>query len=96
MEKTRKYLGLFVISPEKEKIVDSVKGAVKTIITENAGTILNERCSGRRTLGSLMKKKGEGLYYEVIFTAEPHSIEKINRLCRINTDLLRSLIDKVK
>lgn len=94
MEKTRSYVGLFIITPDKQDAVDEVKSKITTAITENTGNIVSENMIGKRDLAYPIKKKEEGVYVELTFDAEPASIAKIKRLCEINTDILRTLIDK--
>ncbi|MBU1083817.1 MAG: 30S ribosomal protein S6 [Candidatus Omnitrophota bacterium] len=94
MEKARGYLGLFIITPEKQEQMDEVKGSIKGIIGENSGKILKENEIGKKRLAYPVKKKEEGIYYEVNFDATPESITKMSRLFRINNDILRTLIDK--
>ena len=96
MEKTRSYEGLFVIDPDKEESVKDVQDSIRTIISENSGNIVREKDPGKRTLAYPIRKKKEALYYEVIFDALPSAIVKISRLCRINTDIMRTLIDGFK
>jgi len=94
MEKTRSYSGLFIITPEKQEAMDEIKNAIGSVISDNSGTITKENMMGKRVLAYPIKKKTEGVYYEVSFTAMPEGVSKMMRLFRINTDILRTLIDK--
>ncbi|MFH1836602.1 MAG: 30S ribosomal protein S6 [Candidatus Omnitrophota bacterium] len=94
MEKVRSYSGLFIITPDKNEDLDDVKNSINGVINENSGTIVNENMIGKRTLAYPIKKKEEGIYYEVDFKADAKSITKMSRLFRINVDILRALIDK--
>ncbi|MDP8299939.1 MAG: 30S ribosomal protein S6 [Candidatus Tantalella remota] len=94
MEKARSYAGLFIIVPEKLDTIDEMKEAIGSVIGENSGKIDKENLMGKRTLAYPIKKKTEGVYYEVIFTAAPGSIAQMTKQFRINTDILRTLIDK--
>jgi len=96
MGNTRSYQGLFIIHPDKEEAAEEVRGSIKSIISENSGTVVDEKTIGKKMLATPIKKQKEGIYYEVSFKAEPSAVEKIVRLCRINTDIMRTLIDKVK
>ena len=89
----RKYTGLFVVIPEKEETFEEVKTAINTIIKENTGEVTEEKVTGKKKLAYPIRKKTEGLYYEALFTAEPGSISKILRLCHINTDIMRAIVD---
>ncbi|MDP8259362.1 MAG: 30S ribosomal protein S6 [Candidatus Aadella gelida] len=94
MEKVRSYEGLFIIVPEKLDNLDEVKANIKDIISDNSGNIVKETDIGKKTLAYPIKKKEEGIYYEIHFSAKPASVAKMSRLFRINNDLLRALIDK--
>ena len=96
MEKTKSYSGLFIITPDKQDTVDQVTSAIGSIISENSGSVTKENMMGKRMLAYPIKKKKEGVYYEVSFTAVPESVNKMMRLFRINTDILRTLIDKAE
>jgi len=93
MEKKRVYSGLFIIDPDKEESLDDVVGKIKNIINENSGDIVEDRVIGKKRLSYPISKKTEGVYYEGTFNALPSSIAKITRLCRINTDIMRSVIN---
>ncbi len=94
MEKMKNYSGLFIIVPEKQDTVDEVKGGINAVISDNSGNIVKENVMGKRALAYPIKKKNEGIYYEVTFTALPGSVAKMTRQFNINTDILRALIDK--
>jgi len=96
MEKVRSYSGLFIIDPGKEDSLDSVKGEIKSILGENKGSVVEEKSMGKKALAFPIKKKQEGIYYEIVFTAMPSVIEKLSRLYRINANILRSVIDKLE
>lgn len=94
MEKTRSYSGLFIISPEKEDTIKDVAKSINSVISDNSGKITKENIIGKKALAYPIKKKGEGIHFEIAFTALPESISNIMRQFRINTDILRTLIDK--
>ncbi len=96
MEKTRSYLGLFIIAPEKEDGIDEVKKRINSVISDNSGSVVKENMVGKKSLVYPVKKRSEGIYYEVAFTALPEAVSKMMRQFRINTDILRTLIDKTK
>ena len=94
MEKTRSYSGLFIIVPEKEDGMDEMRKSISSVISDNSGNVVKENMMGKKSLAYPIRKKSEGIYYEVIFTALPEAISKMMRQFQINTDLLRTLIDK--
>jgi len=96
MEKARSYSGLFIITPEKQEEISSVTESIKNVISENSGNVVNENMMGKRALAYPIKKQAEGVYYDIKFTAVPGAIAKMLRLFRINTDILRTLVDKAE
>ena len=94
MERARTYLGLFIIDPGKEGAIEEVHAGIKKILGDHSGTVVEENKIGKKQLSYPIKKKAEGIYYKLTFTALPSSIEKISRLYRIDTNILRALIDK--
>lgn len=96
MEKTRAYEGLFIITPDREESIEESKNSINAIISDNSGEIVKENMMGKKKLAYPIKKKKEGIYYEVTFDALPSSIANMTRLFRINTDILRALIDKAQ
>lgn len=96
MENTKSYTGLFIIIPEKHDSIEDVTGSINSIIKEHSGTVDKENMMGKRSLAYPIKKRSEGVYYEITFSAEPEAITKMMRQFRINTDILRTLIDANK
>lgn len=94
MKKTKKYTGLFIISPDKEDALEEVTGRIKTIITENGGKTAEEELMGKRELAYPIKKKEQAVYFELTFEADPENIARITRQYRIDNDILRTLIDQ--
>ncbi len=94
MEKARSYAGLFIIVPEQLDTMEEMTATIGSVIGENSGKVDKENLMGKRTLAYPIKKKTEGIYYEVIFTAAPESVAQMSKQFRINTKILRTLIDK--
>ncbi|MFQ5952319.1 MAG: 30S ribosomal protein S6 [Candidatus Omnitrophota bacterium] len=92
MENAKSYSGLFIIVPEKADSVEDVQKSISSIISENSGNIVKTNIMGKRTLAYPIKKKTEGIYCEVIFTAPAEAIASMTRLFQINTDLLRAVV----
>ena len=83
-------------TPEKQEEINSVTDSIKNVISENSGNVVNENMMGKRALAYPIKKQAEGVYYDIKFTAAPGAIAKMLRLFRINTDILRTLVDKAE
>ncbi len=93
MENVKKYSGLFIITPEKVDSIEEVKAEISTAIGERSGKIVSDTLIGKKTLAYPIKKRKEAVYYEVTFTAVPADVPRMMRQFRINTDILRALVD---
>ena len=51
---------------------------------------------GKKDLSYPIKKKTEGIYYELVFTASPSSVARISRAYQISGSIMRVLIDIIK
>ncbi len=96
MKKTKSYSGLFILDPEKEGSIDELKNSISAVISDNSGNVSAENMMGKKRLAYPIKKKTEGIYYEVVFTALPDSIARMMKQFLINTDILRTLINTQK
>ena len=96
MEKGKKYSGLFIIATGKEEAIDEVKNGINSVITDNSGIIAKEGTVVKKRLAYPIKKEKEALYYEIAFDAEPGSVPKMMRQFRINTNILRTIVDKME
>ena len=94
MKKTKSYIALFIISSDKQDIIEDIKKKIISIINENSGEILKEDMIGKRELAYHIKKKKFGIYYEINFNALPESINIMKKEFEIDTNILRTLIDK--
>jgi len=93
MEKTKIYSALFIITPEKQDVVGEVKSSIVSVINDNSGKVESDNLVGKKQLSYPIKKKGEAVYYEVVFNAQPAEVSKMMKQFRINTDILRTLIE---
>lgn len=92
MTNVKSYTGLFIISPDKKDSLGEVKSSIGGVISENSGKVVKETEMGEKRLTYPIKKKTEGVYYEVSFTAPSESVSKMMRQFQINTNILRALI----
>ena len=95
MEEVRKYSGLFIIVPEQEDTIDEVKSSISAIITENSGKVEKDNMLGKKKLAYQINKKDFGIYYQVAFSSQPVDVPKMAKQFRINTSIMRALIDLV-
>jgi small subunit ribosomal protein S6 len=61
-----------------------------TVITKDKGTVDNVDIWGRRRLAFEIKKKAEGIYAVVNFTAEPATAKELDRQLGLNESVMRT------
>jgi len=93
-----KYEGIFLLKVDldKEKLND-LTGRIKDTIKRQEAEILSaEFWREKQQLAYPIKKQKEAHYYLVNFKAEPSVISKIDQEFRINENILRFMIIKLK
>jgi small subunit ribosomal protein S6 len=89
------YEGLFIINPEiTEENVKNVYKTISDLVTKNAGALKKEDVWGKRQLAYPIKKRKEGYYYKLDFTAPTSAIAKLEEAYRLNDDILRAMITR--
>ena len=89
------YEGLFILKPElKEEELKNAYKAIGDSVTKNGGTITKEEPWGKRLFAYPVKKAKEGYYYKLDFTAPPSVVAKLEGACKLNADILRTMITK--
>lgn len=94
----KKYEGMFIIRPdlsedEKKTLFNQINEAV----TKNNGSVSAASVwSEKRKLFFPIKRYREGIYYLLSFTAVPTSIKDVNRVYRLNENILRVLISRLE
>ena len=90
-----KYECLYVIVPElNEEETKSVIEKFNGVITANGGMIENVDEWGKRRLAYPVKKFTDGFFTLVNFEAAPAEIKEIDRVLKINDEILRHMIVK--
>ncbi|MDD5495677.1 MAG: 30S ribosomal protein S6 [Candidatus Omnitrophica bacterium] len=89
------YEGLFIVKPDlKEEDIKKVFKMITDNIAKNNGTVEKEDIWGKKQLAYPVKKFKEGYYYKLEFAVSPDSISKLETACKLNGDILRTLISK--
>ena len=90
----KNYEALFVLRPDQEESIKKITASITEGIRKNKGKILKEDNWGKRALAYPIKKHHEGVYYKLNFSIESLLIENLNRIYKLNTGILRTLIIK--
>ncbi len=95
IKRERCYETMFIIkqSLSKEEIQNKIT-IIKDNIEKNNGVIVSEVDMGMRTLAYPINKDNKGYYYLIYFKIDSKNIEELNRLNRIDEDLIRFIFIK--
>jgi small subunit ribosomal protein S6 len=89
------YEGIFIVNPDlKEEDVKKTFKAISDSIAKHSGTVDKEESWGKKQLAYPVKKFREGYYYKLNFSTPPEAIAKLENACKLNGDILRTLISK--
>ncbi|APX02085.1 MULTISPECIES: 30S ribosomal protein S6 [Arthrobacter] len=89
----RPYELMVIIDPEvEERTVEPSLQKFLNVITNDGGTIEKVDIWGRRRLAYDIKKKSEGIYAVVNFTATPATAKELDRQLGLNETIMRTKI----
>ncbi|WP_104697863.1 MULTISPECIES: 30S ribosomal protein S6 [unclassified Helicobacter] len=91
----RHYETMFIIKPTL--VEEEIKAKIefyKEAITKNGGVIETCLDMGMRNLAYEIKKNKRGYYFVIYFKAQPNMVLELERLYRINEDILRFIVIK--
>jgi len=87
----RQYELMVILDPElDDRTVAPQLDKFLTVVTRDKGTVENIDIWGRRRLAYDIKKKPEGIYAVVNFTAEPATAKELDRQLGLNESVLRT------
>lgn len=88
----RQYEVMYVLRPdlEEEKVKANVN-RYSEVVTKNGGEVTNLQELGKRRLAYEIKKFREGFYVLMNFRANSDVVAEVERLMKINDDVMRFL-----
>ena len=89
-----KYEVMFIVKPAEEEATNAVIEIVEALIARVGGTVEKVDRWGKRRLAYAVKKFTDGFYVLINFEAAPAEIKEIDRVLKINDEVLRHLIVK--
>ena len=90
----RKYEVIFIVKPLEEEATNAVIEKFSKLITDNGGTIDKEDRWGTKRLAYEIKDCTDGYYCLLYVTCEPACVAEVDRVMKINDDLLKHMIVK--
>lgn len=89
----RQYEMMVILDPEiEERTVAPSLDKYLSVVTTAGGSVDKVDIWGRRRLAFDIKKKSEGIYAVVDFTASPDTAKELDRQLRLNEAVLRTKI----
>ena len=87
----RQYEIMIIVDPEvDDRQVATTLERFLAVLTNDTGTIDNLDVWGRRRLAYEIKKRSEGVYVVVNFTAEPATAKELDRQLGLSEQILRT------
>jgi small subunit ribosomal protein S6 len=87
----RQYELMVILDPEtEERTVGTTMERFLAVITKDGGTVDKLDIWGRRRLAYDIKKKSEGIYTLVNFTAEPATAQELDRQLNLSESIMRT------
>ena len=90
-----KYEVMFIAKPLEDAEVDPIAEFVSNLIKKNGGNVEKVDRWGKRHLAYPVKKQADGNYVLINFEADPAVIKEIDRVTKIQDDILKHLIVKI-
>jgi len=79
------------VADQEETLVSAIE-KVNSLVTGNGGEIVNEDRWGKRRFQYEINKIREGYYVVLKFKLNPESLDELNRVLKLNEDIVRYLL----
>lgn len=89
-----KYEVMVIVKPAEEELVNATIEKVEALIARVGGTVEKVDRWGKRRLAYPVKKFTDGFYTLINFEAAPAEIKEIDRVMKINDQILKHLVVK--
>lgn len=89
-----KYEVMFIVKPAEEEATNAVIEKVEALIARVGGTVEKVDRWGKRRLAYAVKKFTDGFYVLINFEAAPAEIKEIDRVMKINDEILKHMVVK--
>lgn len=88
----KNYEIMYICKPADDEVIQSVTEKFNAIINNNEGQVLKTDIWGRKKLATILSGFTEGIYVLVTFEAVPTCIKELDRLIRIDDNVIRHMI----
>jgi len=95
MARIRHYETMFIVKPTlTDEETQAEIATVKSNIEKNGGEIVSVEDMGTRQLAYEIQKQKRGYYYVVYYKAPSESVKELERLYRVNENIIRFIFIK--
>lgn len=90
---SKRYEAIVILDPDlDDQAVKTAIGKVRDLVSQHKGSVEHEEIIGRQPLAYPINKKTYGTYVLLVLTAEGTFVADFTRQCRINDEVLRSMV----
>ena len=90
----RAYEVMVILDPslDERTVAPSLEKYLNGVVVKDGGTVENVDVWGRRRLAYEVKKNAEGIYAVINLTAEPKTVQELDRQLGLNESILRTKV----
>ncbi|MEP9381885.1 30S ribosomal protein S6 [Nocardioides sp. KR10-350] len=90
----RAYEVMVILDPslDERTVAPSLEKYLNGVVVKDGGTVENLDVWGRRRLAYEVKKNAEGIYAVINLTAEPATVQELDRQFGLNESILRTKV----
>jgi len=90
----RPYEVMVILDPslDERTVAPSLEKYLNGVVVKDGGTVENVDVWGRRRLAYEVKKNAEGIYAVINLTAEPKTVQELDRQLGLNESILRTKV----
>lgn len=88
----KEYETVYIAQPDfTDAQIGDLNDRIKSIVEKNEGTLFFARNMGKKKLAYTIEKKTKGIYYCLDYAAAGDTVHEIERVFRLNEDVIRFL-----
>ena len=93
---TRLYETTFIVRPDMDStMVDGLRDQVSDLLSTHKAPQVRWESWGKRKLAFPIKKSSKGIYLYVLYLGEPEAAAEVERVLKLNENVLRSMTVRV-
>lgn len=89
---SKQYEIMYIVKPIEDTAIEAVVNKINTLINNNGGQVEKTDIWGKKRLAYELENLTEGIYVLVTFEAVPACVKELDRVMRIDENILRHMI----